>query len=244
MGAAHNAAVAGHPAATRAGPDDGLVSWEYPEEKEPSRSVNEYPTQPRRQARGQRRIEQILTAAMAVFAESGYDGATTNAIAARAGISPGSLYQFFRNKDDIVRELAQRYGQRLAELRRHLGSAADPAVAGLEAAVDSALRPIVQFNLENPGFKALFARTDMPPGLAAAIEPMHAAVREWVAEQVARLLPDAPADQVARIATVATQLVRGMVPLITSAEGAERDALIAELRTSLVGYLSRHAARA
>lgn len=205
--------------------------------------MDQHPTRPRRQARGQRRVEQILTAAMAVFAESGYDGATTNAIAARAGISPGSLYQFFRNKDDIVRALAERYGQRLAELRRHLGAAPDPAAVGLEAAVEAVLRPIISFNLENPGFKALFARTDMPPGLAEAVEPLHAAIRDRVAEQIGRLLPDAPEDQVARIATVSTQLVRGMVPLIASAEGTEREALIGELRTSLVGYLGRHAAR-
>jgi hypothetical protein len=48
-----------------------------------------------RRARGVQRIASILAAAETVFAEVGYDEANTNRIAARSGISPGSLYQFF-----------------------------------------------------------------------------------------------------------------------------------------------------
>ena len=40
----------------------------------------------RRQARGERRIAEILDAALALFAEVGYEAASTNRIAARAGI--------------------------------------------------------------------------------------------------------------------------------------------------------------
>ncbi len=67
----------------------------------------------RRQARGQRRIDQILTVAEQVFADVGYEATTTNAIAARAGMSPGSLYQFFENKEAIAAGLAARYLDRL-----------------------------------------------------------------------------------------------------------------------------------
>src|SRR5713101_6888339 len=48
--------------------------------------------QARRQDRGVRRIEAVLDAAEAVFAEAGYEGATASAIATRARISQGSLY--------------------------------------------------------------------------------------------------------------------------------------------------------
>src|SRR6266511_1332655 len=48
----------------------------------------------------------ILDAAAGVFADAGYERATTNAIAAAAGISPGSLYQFFPNKEAIAEALA------------------------------------------------------------------------------------------------------------------------------------------
>jgi AcrR family transcriptional regulator len=41
--------------------------------------------------------------------ERGYEGASTNAIADRAGVSVGSLYQYFSGKSDVFRELMERH---------------------------------------------------------------------------------------------------------------------------------------
>jgi AcrR family transcriptional regulator len=73
--------------------------------------------QKRRQARGQRRIDQLLDVAARVFAEVGFEAATTNGIAARAGVSPGSLYQFFPNKDAMAEALATA-SQRASAIRK------------------------------------------------------------------------------------------------------------------------------
>ncbi|MGH2411398.1 MAG: TetR/AcrR family transcriptional regulator, partial [Chloroflexota bacterium] len=61
-----------------------------------------------RQARSQQKIEAILDAAEAVLSQEGHGGFTTNAIAARAQISIGSLYQFFPNKEAVVAALCGR----------------------------------------------------------------------------------------------------------------------------------------
>jgi hypothetical protein len=50
----------------------------------------------RRQARGQRRIDQILETAAQLFTEIAFEATTTIAIAARAGTSPGSLSRVSR----------------------------------------------------------------------------------------------------------------------------------------------------
>src|SRR4051794_12983052 len=55
-----------------------------------------------RQERSRQMVERILDAATRVLSERGYDGASTNHIAGTAGISNGSLYQYFPNKDAIV----------------------------------------------------------------------------------------------------------------------------------------------
>lgn len=66
-----------------------------------------------RQARSQERVARILDAAEDLFASHGYAPTTTNAIAARAQVSIGSLYQFFPDKPAILQALALRYAEKL-----------------------------------------------------------------------------------------------------------------------------------
>ena len=61
------------------------------------------------QARSKERVARILDAAEHEFAEQGYEAATTEAIAFRAGTSIGSLYQFFPNKRALFDAIAERY---------------------------------------------------------------------------------------------------------------------------------------
>src|SRR5215472_1841416 len=112
-------------------------------------------TPPKRQARGQKRIEQLLHAAGQVFAEVGYENATTNAIAARAGVSPGTLYQFFANKQAIAEALANEYAAKNQALHE---SVFDLSAAGLPLhdLIDRLVGPFLEFRRNAPGFDTLF----------------------------------------------------------------------------------------
>jgi AcrR family transcriptional regulator len=55
--------------------------------------------------RAQRTRDRVLSAALELFNERGSGSVTTNHVAARAGISPGNLYYWFGDKDEIIREL-------------------------------------------------------------------------------------------------------------------------------------------
>jgi AcrR family transcriptional regulator len=59
-------------------------------------------------------VTRILDAGERVLIAHGYDGASTNRIAEAAGISPGSLYQYFGNKDAIVAAVIDRYSDAIA----------------------------------------------------------------------------------------------------------------------------------
>ena len=61
-------------------------------------------------------VATLLEAATRVFVKEGYATATTNRIAAAAGVSVGSLYQYFPGKDAIAVELLRRYRDGLVEL--------------------------------------------------------------------------------------------------------------------------------
>jgi len=72
-----------------------------------------------KQARSVQTVETILDAAAQVFSERGYGGGTTNHIAERAGVSVGSLYQYFPNKDALLAGLMERH---MAEGEREMTS--------------------------------------------------------------------------------------------------------------------------
>jgi AcrR family transcriptional regulator len=68
------------------------------------------------QARSRRTRERILEAAAACFEEQGYDEVTTAAIARRAGIAVGSVYDYFHDKRDILLEILHSTVEVVADL--------------------------------------------------------------------------------------------------------------------------------
>jgi AcrR family transcriptional regulator len=60
-------------------------------------------------------VERIVTAAASVLEEVGYQHASTNRIASAAGVSPGSVYQYFAGKEEIFALVIERLGDKLSE---------------------------------------------------------------------------------------------------------------------------------
>jgi AcrR family transcriptional regulator len=55
------------------------------------------------------RREQILEAALVVFAEKGFERATNKDIAREAGITPGLIYHYFKSKQDVLTEAIEKH---------------------------------------------------------------------------------------------------------------------------------------
>jgi len=62
-----------------------------------------------RQDRSRATVDTILGATARVLVKRGFDGLTTNAVADAAGVSIGSLYQYFPNKEALVAALIERH---------------------------------------------------------------------------------------------------------------------------------------
>ncbi|GII01992.1 TetR family transcriptional regulator [Planobispora takensis] len=191
----------------------------------------------RRQARGLKRMEEILDAAEAVIAEIGYAEMTTNAVAARAGMSPGSLYQFFRNKDEILDGLLSRFtdGRRAHWQARLTG---DVARMPLPELVGLLVDEIVAYKAARPAYWALLHGSATGDRLAAASERLHLAVSEQLAGLLALRAPHLEAERGLLLATMAVATVKAVMPLIAGAPPERAAELTGELKAMLLAYLA------
>jgi AcrR family transcriptional regulator len=84
---------------------------------------NTSPRRRPRQARAQVTVEAIVQATAKVLVAGGYDRASTNRVAQAAGVSIGSLYQYFPSKEALVAALAAVHVERMKEaLHKALGT--------------------------------------------------------------------------------------------------------------------------
>ena len=96
-----------------------------------------------RQSRSQATVTAILDATARILVERGFAAASTNAVAELAGVSVGSLYQYFPNKDALVSAVQARHGeQMMAVIQRALTKAMEATLADglgglLEATVEA-----------------------------------------------------------------------------------------------------------
>ena len=97
-----------------------------------------------RQARSQAIVAAILDAAARILVRDGREAANTNMIALEAGVSIGSLYQYFPNRDAIITALVDRHGNRIhaivTEALRPPPTTLEDAVSRIVGAVFAAHR--------------------------------------------------------------------------------------------------------
>ncbi|MEU9476698.1 TetR family transcriptional regulator [Streptomyces sp. NPDC048191] len=190
----------------------------------------------RRQARGERRIAQLLEAAARVFCSAGYTAASTNAIAREAGVSPGTLYQFFPNKEAIAIELGDRLVHEMRETYGEALAPVDPATP-LEAAIGSAIDRFMAFNTEHPVFFALMHGSDIPGRMAESHDQLHATLIGRIEDLLASFMPGTSPADVTRTAHVCLGIYKSGLELVLAHEGAERAAYIQEIKNVLIRYL-------
>ena len=78
--------------------------------------------QERKERERERRRQQIIVAAKRVFSEKGFNKATMEDIAKEAELSPGTLYLYFKNKDELYASLSLRILQYLLIRLEHLNT--------------------------------------------------------------------------------------------------------------------------
>ena len=135
-----------------------------------------------RQKRSRAMVEVIVEATWKVLAEEGYAMASTNRIAERAGISIGSLYQYFPNKDAVVAAVQRRHH---AELGAIMAAAfAEAAGQPLEAAIRRLVRASLEAHLVDPDLHRTLSEmvpdSINPETRAVLLKGIQAQIRAWL----------------------------------------------------------------
>lgn len=183
------------------------------------------------QARAERRVNELLEAAAAVIAEVGYEATTMTAVAERAGASIGAVYQYFPNKEAVVRALRLQYGDEMEA--RWTAVAHEASGSSIEALVERIFHVLVEFWDFRPAYIPLLSA----PTRYRRDPASRNRLRGHFADLFRAIRPDLNAQEAFRIANVALQIVKGLHPLYGDASAAERRSLLREFETALTVYL-------
>jgi AcrR family transcriptional regulator len=138
-------------------------------------------------------VERILDAATHVLATQGYTAMSTNRVAQVAGVSVGSLYRYFTDKDEIFETLRVRASEAiLHELTTAItASAGQPPRQGVHAVI-SALTDALDHH--GPVVRALV--NEVPMGTQSNVLPeIERGLATFTRIYVAQQLPGVPAEE-------------------------------------------------
>lgn len=158
-------------------------------------------------------VDAILDAAARILAQQGREALTTNLVAARAGVSIGSLYQYFPHRDAVIAAVAARHAHRVYHCVADLD-------LGAEATLDAAVARITG---------SLFTAHRIDPALHAALDgdlvhthagaghahhPHHAGTKDAMIAQLSTLPPAIRAEirrsDIALAAVTVAEIVHAM----------------------------------
>jgi AcrR family transcriptional regulator len=193
------------------------------------------------QARSRERYERILDAATAVFAEVGYEAATTEAIAERAETSIGSVYRFFPNKLALFQALIPRYLDQVRAIFEGL-VVEEPPAPSWQAMVERAIDAFAAFDLKTPVFRVVWMSLKITDQLLVEGDLAN---REFARRLELALAPLAPSLEPARrrvVATVVVELVSTMLAVAALRGPDLAPQIVDETKKVVVRYLEPYIA--
>ena len=189
-----------------------------------------HPRKRPRQRRSEATVDAILEAAARILDSHGLDALTTNAVADRACVSVGSLYQYFPGKAALLAELIRREGAALV-VRINV-VAAEPA-STLAADLAALINAAVAHQLERPGLaRALdFIEPTLP------LDGETSALNADLARSISMILERHGVAEPHQAARDLIALAKGMIDAAGLAGESDRVGLAARVTRAALGYL-------
>lgn len=184
-----------------------------------------------RQSRSRATAEAVLDAAAHILDQQGRSDFTTNHVAEKAGISIGSLYQYFPNKETILAELLRRDWQRLtARLAETAHETSDPQ-ARLQAWIDVA----IDHQFARPRLSLRLETLETTLDLDEEMENLAQTIVTQISATVRRYAPSASDRHVRDVLVICRSLINDAA--LDSTEPTDQKNLRERLGLAVFGYL-------
>jgi AcrR family transcriptional regulator len=187
------------------------------------------------QSRSQDKMDRVLRATAALLDESGADAVTTTAVAARAEVSIGWLYNFFDDRQALLEEIV---ATGLLQLDRDLEKVGF-SLAGTDwrSTVIAGIDTVIEFFDASPGFRSLWFSAEFSGRMLQANRLHDDALAAYLAASVTATRPDAPDVPL----EIVTQVFIGMLDKgldLSYRNNSEGDKnMLAEMSRASVDYL-------
>lgn len=192
------------------------------------------------QDRASATVDALLQATAQVLLSHGYDRASTNEIARRAGVSIGSLYQYFDNKDALIAELARRHFGRIeAVLVENLAPISGGA-PDLRAMIARVLRSLVAVHRVDPRLSHVLDAEVPRVGELRIIENLGRRSELLVAERLVAARAMLRPGNLVLAAQLVVRAVSGIIQITLRRSGGE---LPPDLEDELVDLVLRYLLR-
>lgn len=186
-----------------------------------------------KQARGQERVHLILDVSENLLLSKGYEALTTNAVAAAASISVGSLYHFFTDKVAILEALIARYNEAYFEV---LTKVHQNSEVRLESYIDTLLDTLIRFSEGRPGIIIAMSHAITASAKFAAMEAdFKTRVSAMMSAVYRQRNPKLTEKKAALIAWTTLVMAEGF--LLALDDDAEAEGRYQEIKKAMKGYL-------
>jgi AcrR family transcriptional regulator len=203
------------------------------------------PDSPRKkptQARAQATVEAILRATAHILRTGGWDACNTNAVAKKAGVSIGSLYQYFPSKEALVAALAEEHASKGLEILLAALGEARKAPRSIEQTVRHYIRAMVALHAHDPKLHRVLVEQvprlkNGQPLVQRLSEEAGALVRGWL-EQERRHFRKVDLDVAVYMLVTSVEAISHL-QVISRPAKLDQELLVNELTHLVLGYLSK-----
>jgi AcrR family transcriptional regulator len=136
-------------------------------------------TNPRKRAsqeRSRATVDALIEATARILVRDGFDRASTNRIAQEAGVSVGSLYQYYPGKEALVAAVMERHNQDLMQVVRD--ALAEVAGEPLERATRKLVAAAIEAHRVDPQLHRVLAEQTPRTGALANIEAFNSGAHD------------------------------------------------------------------